>query len=81
MTRVPVRKTYKLYVGGKFPRSESGLVRAPRLRAREGTAQVELVGLAHVHAGHPPRSTASPSNFKYGSSPCRPPSRPKPDSL
>jgi len=24
MTRVPVRKTYKLYVGGAFPRSESG---------------------------------------------------------
>ena len=24
MTRVPVRKTYKLYVGGRFPRSESG---------------------------------------------------------
>jgi hypothetical protein len=31
-TRIPVRKTYKLYVGGQFPRSESGrsyLVRAP----------------------------------------------------
>src|SRR3990170_4289049 len=24
MTRLPVRKTYKLYVGGAFPRSESG---------------------------------------------------------
>src|SRR3954466_5291664 len=24
MARLPVRKTYKLYVGGKFPRSESG---------------------------------------------------------
>ena len=24
MTRVPVRKTYKLYLGGAFPRSESG---------------------------------------------------------
>jgi acyl-CoA reductase-like NAD-dependent aldehyde dehydrogenase len=24
MTRVPVRKTYKLYIGGAFPRSESG---------------------------------------------------------
>ena len=23
-TRVDVRKTYKLYIGGKFPRSESG---------------------------------------------------------
>jgi acyl-CoA reductase-like NAD-dependent aldehyde dehydrogenase len=31
-TRIPVRKTYKLYVGGQFPRSESGrsyLVRSP----------------------------------------------------
>ena len=24
MSRVPVRKTYKLYIGGAFPRSESG---------------------------------------------------------
>ncbi len=24
MSRLPVRKTYKLYVGGAFPRSESG---------------------------------------------------------
>jgi len=24
MTRLPVRKTYKLYIGGQFPRSESG---------------------------------------------------------
>src|SRR5437764_3484853 len=24
MTRLPVRKTYKLYIGGSFPRSESG---------------------------------------------------------
>ncbi len=24
MSRLPVRKTYKLYIGGKFPRSESG---------------------------------------------------------
>ena len=30
--RIPVRKTYKLYVGGQFPRSESGrsyVVRTP----------------------------------------------------
>ncbi|HYR92585.1 MAG TPA: aldehyde dehydrogenase, partial [Methylomirabilota bacterium] len=24
MTRLAVRKTYKLYIGGAFPRSESG---------------------------------------------------------
>lgn len=23
-TRLPIRKTYKLYIGGKFPRTESG---------------------------------------------------------
>ena len=23
-SRLPVRKTYKLYIGGEFPRSESG---------------------------------------------------------
>ncbi len=34
---VPVRKTYKLYVGGKFPRSESGRSYAP-----EGAADVNV---------------------------------------
>ena len=24
MSRLPVRKTYKLFIGGEFPRSESG---------------------------------------------------------
>ena len=24
MARLPVKKTYKLYIGGAFPRSESG---------------------------------------------------------
>ena len=24
MSRLPVKKTYKLYIGGQFPRSESG---------------------------------------------------------
>src|SRR5436853_4016972 len=44
MTRLPVRKTYKLYIGGSFPRSESGrtyeaegqnVARASRKDARE----------------------------------------------
>ena len=44
MTRLPVRKTYKLYIGGAFPRSESGrtfeaegqnVARASRKDARE----------------------------------------------
>ena len=33
--RIAVRKTYKLYVGGKFPRSESG--RSYEVRAADGT--------------------------------------------
>jgi acyl-CoA reductase-like NAD-dependent aldehyde dehydrogenase len=33
--RIPVRKTYKLYVGGQFPRSESG--RSSVVRAADGT--------------------------------------------
>ncbi len=24
MSRLPIKKTYKLYIGGEFPRSESG---------------------------------------------------------
>jgi acyl-CoA reductase-like NAD-dependent aldehyde dehydrogenase len=34
--RIEVRKTYKLYIGGAFPRSESG--RAYAIRAADGTA-------------------------------------------
>ncbi|HVM19155.1 MAG TPA: aldehyde dehydrogenase family protein [Egibacteraceae bacterium] len=34
MARVDVRKTYKLYIGGKFPRSESG--RSYEIRAADG---------------------------------------------
>ena len=39
MSRLPVRKTYKLYIGGEFPRSESGARTRPRgrtSRARRG---------------------------------------------
>src|SRR5690606_20396686 len=58
------------------------LVGAARLRAGERPAHVELVGLADVDA--PPladhRHRTSPST-RYGPRPCRPPSRPYPDSL
>ena len=37
MTRLPVRKTYKLYVGGQFPRSESG--RAYAVLAEDGSVR------------------------------------------
>ena len=37
MSRIPVRKTYKLFIGGGFPRSESG---------RTYEAEGQNVGLA-----------------------------------
>jgi acyl-CoA reductase-like NAD-dependent aldehyde dehydrogenase len=39
--RIPVRKTYKLYVGGQFPRSESG--RSYIVRAADGSPLVNAV--------------------------------------
>src|SRR6185437_15316945 len=49
------------------------LVRPSRLGARELASDEELVRLADGEPAH--------SKSRYGSSPCRPPSRPKPDSL
>jgi len=40
-SRIPVRKTYKLYVGGQFPRSESG--RSYVVRAPDGTPLANAV--------------------------------------
>ncbi len=39
--RIPVRKTYKLYIGGQFPRSESG--RSYVVRASDGTPLANAV--------------------------------------
>src|SRR5688572_33457138 len=39
--RIPVRKTYKLYVGGQFPRSESG--RSYVVRGPDGTPLANAV--------------------------------------
>src|SRR5438105_10453558 len=39
--RIPVRKTYKLYVGGQFPRSESG--RSYVVRSADGTPLANAV--------------------------------------
>jgi acyl-CoA reductase-like NAD-dependent aldehyde dehydrogenase len=39
--RIPVRKTYKLYIGGEFPRSESG--RSYVVRAADGTPLANAV--------------------------------------
>ncbi len=40
-SRIPVRKTYKLYIGGQFPRSESG--RSYVVRASDGTPLANAV--------------------------------------
>jgi len=40
-TRIPIRKTYKLYVGGQFPRSESG--RSYVVRGADGTPLANAV--------------------------------------
>src|SRR5215210_7400274 len=57
-------------VGEEVALGVGDLVRAAGLRAREGAADVELVGLADgepvVHADAP---------FRYAARPCRPPSR------
>ena len=61
MSRVPVRKTYKLYIGGAFPRSESGrtyeaegqnVARASRKDARDAVraARAALPGWAGMTA-------------------------------
>ena len=51
MTRLSVKKTYKLYIGGAFPRSESGrtfdadghnVARASRKDARDAVAEHAL---------------------------------------
>jgi acyl-CoA reductase-like NAD-dependent aldehyde dehydrogenase len=41
VARIPVRKTYKLYVGGQFPRSESG--RSYLVKAADGTPLANAV--------------------------------------
>lgn len=38
MKRIEVLKTYKLYIGGKFPRTESGRYYQPQGRSKEGKA-------------------------------------------
>src|SRR5262249_29600457 len=50
------------------------VVGAPGFAARKGAADEQLVRLLDGQAAHS-------SNLRYGSSPCSPPSRPKPDSL
>ena len=54
--RVQVRKTYKLYIGGQFPRSESG--RSYVVGAADGTPLANAVRAFAISA-RPLRRTAS----------------------
>ena len=73
MSRLPVKKTYKLYIGGAFPRSESGrtylaegqnVARASRKDLRDAVraARAAQPGWAGAHRlqPRPGRSTGSP---------------------
>ena len=75
--RVAVAKTYKLYLGGAFVRSESGRSdpATDHAGAHEGAADEQLVGLPDREA------FAHDVTRRYGRSPAIPPSRPKPLSL
>ena len=65
MSRLPVRKTYKLFIGGAFPRSESGrtyeaegqnVARASRKDARD--AVVAARGAFPAGRARPPTTAA-----------------------
>ena len=93
MSRLPVRKTYKLFLGGDFPRSESGrtyeaegqnVARASRKDAREAVVAARKAQPGWAGATLAARfgtATQRSSSRTYACSPGRPPSRPKPDSL
>ena len=56
MTRIDVRKTYKLYIGGAFPRSES----RPHLRGQRRQGQVPGQRRAGLPQGRPRRGRRRP---------------------
>ena len=62
MSRLPVKKTYKLYIGGAFPRSESGARTRPRARtSRAPRARTR----ATPSAPRAPRSRSGPARPPY----------------
>ena len=80
MSRLPVRKTYKLFIGGAFPRSESGRTLesrartspAPRARTRATRSSRRGRAFAGVERRRPPTtaarcSTGSPRRWRRGS--------------
>ena len=63
-SRIDVRKTYKLYIGGAFPRSESGrsyVVRAPTERRSRTPVGHRARTSATRSAPRARRSTAGPT--------------------
>src|SRR5699024_12152671 len=66
-------------IGGKGALGRGHLIGAPGLAARELPTHEQLVGLAHPYACGRLAHAALPS--REGDRPCRPPSRPYPDSL
>jgi hypothetical protein len=73
--RLPVRKTYKLFVGGAFPRSESGrtlelegynVARASRKDARDAVVAARKAFAAWFRNGVQPRSGALPAGRDSG---------------
>ena len=74
MTRLPVKKTYKLFIGGAFPRSESGrtyeaqnqnVARASRKDVRDAVvaargAQAKWASSTAYNRGGPPLREWSP---------------------
>ena len=81
MSRLPVRKTYKLFIGGEFPRSESGRTyeaegaeRRPRLaegRARLGARRARCVPEVGRRDRLQPRPGALPRRGDDGGAPLR----------
>ena len=80
MTRLPVKKTYKLYIGGSFPRSESGrtylaedqnVARASRKDARDAVraaraAQPKWAGMTAYNRGQVLYRTAEMMESRRG---------------
>ena len=68
--RLPVRKTYKRFVGGEFPRSESGrtyeaegqnVARASRKDVRDAVKAARAARTASRRSLREPRATFAPS--------------------
>ncbi len=82
MSRLPVQKTYKLYIGGAFPRSESGrtfevggqnIARASRKDARDAVRAARVGGVQVVGSDRvQPRPGALPARRDDGDAGSRP---------